>query len=89
VSTATGPVAVWNSAEVGEHGLFMIAFDSPTSSQQSASCVTQSVIEDGGVDETVAVLRCYLAGPSVPGRAKCRDLRRRLAEALQIEEGQL
>jgi hypothetical protein len=47
------------------------------------------VVEDGGVEETVAVLHSYLAGPSVAGRAERRDLRLRLAHTLHIEEGEL
>ena len=91
VPTATGHVEVWNGAEVGQHGLFMTAFEFADEQRQqvcfAGDCVR--VTEDGGVSETVALLRSYLSGPSVAGRAELRDLRRRFAAALQVEEGQL
>jgi hypothetical protein len=82
---------VWNGAEVGEHWLFMMAFEFADEQRQQVCFVgdCSRVIEDGGVDETVALLRSYLAGPSVAGRAERRDLRRRFAEALQAGEPQL
>ena len=91
VPTATGHVEVWNGAEVGQHGLFMAAYEFADEQRQqvcfAGDCVR--VTEDGGLGETVALLRSYLAGPSVAGRAELRDLRRRFAAALQIDEGQL
>lgn len=91
VPTATGHVEVWNGAEVGQHGLFIGAYEFADEHRQHVCFVGDfvRVVEDGGVGETVALLRSYLAGPSVAGRAERRDLRRRLAEALQVEEGQL
>ena len=82
IPTSTGHVAVWDGAELGERGVFIQAYELAGSfgtEVDFAGDITR-VIEGGGVGETVALTRSYLAGPSVAGR---------LEKALAVEERQL
>ena len=86
IPTATGHVAVWDGAELGEHGVFIQAYElaGPFGTEVDFAGDITRVIEGGGVGETVALTRSYLAG-----RDELRDLRRRLDKALAVEERQL
>ena len=91
IPTSTGHVAVWDGAELGERGVFIQAYElaGPFGTEVDFAGDITRVIEGGGVGETVALTRSYLAGPSVAGRDELRDLRRRLDKALAVEERQL
>lgn len=65
IATPPGFVGVWDAEELGEHGLFVQAYEMDDNEDVTFAGELDWISDRACVEDAVAVVRRYLAGPSV------------------------